>query len=49
MNNKSATGLGLLAALSSMYDPLGLAAPFLLKGRQIIQRLCKQDLKRDVR
>ena len=49
MNNKSATGLGLLAALSSMYDPLGLAAPSLLKGRQIIQRLCKQDLKRDVR
>ena len=49
MNNKSATGLGPLAALSSMYDPLGLAAPFLLKGRQTIQGLCKQDLKRDAR
>ena len=31
MNNKPATRQGLLAALSSIYDPLGLGAPFLLK------------------
>ena len=31
MNNKPATRRGLLAALSSIYDPLGLGAPFLLK------------------
>ena len=47
MNNNPATRQGLLAALSSIYDLLGLGAPFLLKGRQIIQTLCKQNLKWD--
>ena len=47
MNNKPATRQGLLAALGSIYDPLGLGAPFLLKGRQIIQILCKQNSKWD--
>ena len=36
---------GLLAALSSVYDLLGLGAPFLLKCRLIIQRLCRNNLK----
>ena len=36
MNDKPATRQSLLAALSRIYDPLGLSAPFLLKGRQII-------------
>ena len=31
---------GLLSMLSSVYDPLGLGALFLLKGRLIIQQLC---------
>ena len=43
MDDKPATQRGLLAALSSVYDPLGLGAPFLLKGRLIIQRLCKNN------
>ena len=43
MDDKPATGRGLLAALSSVYDPPGLGAPFLLKGRLIIQRLCKNN------
>ena len=47
MDDKSTTRRGLLAALSSVYDPLGLEAPFLLKGRLIIQRLCKNNLKWD--
>ena len=47
MNSKPATRRGLLAVLSCIYDPLGLGAPFLLKGRQIIQTLCKQNLKWD--
>ena len=42
MDDKPATQYGLLAALSSVYDPLGLEAPLLLKGRLIIQRLQKQ-------
>ena len=46
-DDKPATRRGLLAALSSVYDPLGLGAP-LLKGRLIIQRLCKNNLNWDV-
>ena len=37
MNSKLATRRGLFAALSSICDPLGLAVPFLLKGRQIFR------------
>ena len=33
--------------LSSIYDPLGLGAPFMLKGRQIIQQLCQEKLQWD--
>ena len=47
MDEKPTTRRGLLAALSSVYDPLGLGAPFLLKGRLIIQRLCRNNLKWD--
>ena len=31
----------MLASISSIYDPLGLAAPFLLTGKQILQELCQ--------
>ena len=47
MDDKPTTRHGLLAALSSVYDPLSLGAPFLLKGRLIIQRLCRNNLKWD--
>ena len=47
MNNKPATRRGLLATIGSIYDPLDLGAPFLLKGIQIIQILCKQNLQWD--
>lgn len=36
---KSSTRRGLL---SSVYDPLGLAAPFILEECIVMQRLCKQ-------
>ena len=38
---------GLLSMLTSVYDPLGLGAPFMLKGRQIIQQLCQEKLQWD--
>ena len=44
---KPLTRRGLLSVLSSVYDPLGIAGPFLLEGRSIIQELCKNDLKWD--
>ena len=47
MDDKQPTQYGLLAALSIVYDPLGLGVPFLLKDRLIIQRLCKNNLNWD--
>ena len=41
------TRRGVLSALSSIYDPLGFGTPFLLKGKQIIKKLCQLNLKWD--
>ena len=35
---------GILSTVSSVYDPLGFAAPFLLQGKRILQLLCKENL-----
>ena len=32
---------GILGTIRSIYDPLGLPAPFLLKGRRILQEVTK--------
>ena len=37
----------MLSMLSSFYDPLGLASPFILKGRLILQELCQEGLQWD--
>ena len=44
MAENQSTRRGLLSMLSSIYDPLGLGASFLLKGRWIIQQLCRDRL-----
>ena len=44
LTNKPLTIRGLLSTLSSAYDSLGLGAAFLLKGKQIIQQLCRNRL-----
>ena len=41
------TNRGLLAMLSSIYDPLVLVPPFLLKGRKNILELCKDSFQWD--
>ena len=41
LKDKPLTRRGILSSISSIYDPLGLAAPFLLTGKQILQDLCK--------
>ena len=41
LKDKPLTRRGILSSISSIYDPLGPAAPFLLKGKQILQDLCK--------
>ena len=38
------TRRGILATISSVYDPLGMAGPFLLLGKQILQELCRQEV-----
>lgn len=38
------TRRGILSTISSVYDPLGIAAPFLLVGKQILQDLCRTKL-----
>ncbi|XP_015748758.1 PREDICTED: uncharacterized protein LOC107328549 [Acropora digitifera] len=40
LKDRPLTRRGLLASVSSIYDPLGLAAPFLLTGKCIVQELC---------
>ena len=40
---KPATKRGMLSELRSVYDPLGLASPIILKGRRIIQKLCQRN------
>ena len=41
LKDKPLTRRGILSSISSIYDPLGLAAPFLLTGKHILQDLCK--------
>ncbi|XP_037391858.1 uncharacterized protein LOC119262748 isoform X1 [Pygocentrus nattereri] len=41
VNRKPLTRRGILSTVSSIYDPLGFLAPFVLKGKQILQALCK--------
>ncbi|XP_066988222.1 uncharacterized protein [Macrobrachium rosenbergii] len=40
--NKPLTRRGILSIVSSIYDPLGFAAPFVLLAKQILQDLCKE-------
>ena len=44
---KPLTRRGLLVMLRSIYHPLGLVSPFLLKGRKTIQELCKDSFQWD--
>ncbi|MBM6549261.1 hypothetical protein, partial [Streptococcus dysgalactiae] len=41
---KIATRRGLLSSISSLYDPLGLVAPWLLPGKMLLQRLCRKGM-----
>ena len=37
----------MLSIISSIYDPLGLASPFVLEGTQLLQTLCNQHVHCD--
>ena len=47
MKEKPFTRRGMLSSLSSIYDPLELAALFMLQRRKIIQSLYHQNLDQD--
>ena len=38
---------GILSTVSSVYDPLGLVAPFILLGKRILQELCREGVDWD--
>ena len=44
LKDKPLTRRGILSTVSSIYDPLGFAAPFLLRGKRIMQLLCKESI-----
>ena len=46
---KPLTKRGILSMLSSVYDPLGIAGPFILGARKIMQELCRMKIGWDDR
>ena len=44
LKEKPFTRRGILSTVSSIYDPLGFVSPFTLKGKQILQDLCRENL-----
>ena len=47
VNERPYTRKGILSIVASVYDPLGLLAPFLLVAKRILQDLCKSKLAWD--
>ena len=47
LGEKPLTRRGILFMVSKIYDPLDFAAPFLLKGKKILQVLCKSSYSWD--
>lgn len=44
IKDKPVTRRGILSVVSSIYDPLGFAAPFILIAKEILQDLCRMNL-----
>lgn len=47
VQDQPSTKRGLLSVVSSIYDPLGFASPFVLTARIMLQELCKQAIDWD--
>ena len=47
LKSRPRTRRGLLSAVGSLYDPLGMIAPTILRGKQILQDLAKKQLTWD--
>ena len=44
IKDRPCTRRGILSAVSSLYDPLGMAAPFILPAKLLLQDLCRRGL-----
>ena len=44
LRDRPSTRTGVLSVVSSVYDPLGFAAPFILPAKRILQDLCRKGL-----
>lgn len=42
LDEKPATRRGILSTVTSVFDPLGFLAPFLLLGKRILQEMCQK-------
>ena len=47
LQNKPPTRRRILSTVSSIYDPIGFVAPLLLRGKQILQELCREGVDWD--
>lgn len=47
LKNRPATKRAIFSTASSVYDPVGFLAPFVLKAKQILQELCKSKCRWD--
>ena len=47
LREKPLTRRGILSTVASIYDPLGLIAPYTLLGKQILQRMCREEMSWD--
>ena len=47
LKDKPLTRRGILSTVSSVYDPLGIVAPVILVGKQLLQELCRDGIDWD--
>ena len=47
LKDKPLTRRGILSSVSSVYDPLGIVAPVILVGKQLLQELCRDGIDWD--
>ena len=47
LREKPLTRRGIISTVASIYDPLGLIAPYTLRGKQILQRMCREEMSWD--
>ncbi len=47
LKDKPCTRRGILSTISSVYDPLGIASPVILVGKQILQYMCRDNVDWD--